>query len=327
MKLASFSTTAIPNVRIGIVQNNEIIDVDLAARALNIIPHEQMLDLLDHYGQGMRELNAILDKAGSRPFSEVKTFTEIGAVHELSDVQLAAPIPRPLKNIMCLGWNYFDHAQETALIRGQEAKAPEYPVFFTKAPTTVNSPYGNIIIDPRVSEEIDWEVELAVIIGNGGKNISEEDALSHVFGYTVLNDVSARDLQSRHKQFFKGKSIDGYCPMGPWIVTADEVKDPQQLVVRLRVNGISKQEGNTSMMIFPIRTIIAILSKGMTLEPGDIIATGTPSGVGFARNPPEFLKAGDVMETEVEGIGVLRNVVVNAEYGASGQWRRTNSFI
>jgi 2-keto-4-pentenoate hydratase/2-oxohepta-3-ene-1,7-dioic acid hydratase in catechol pathway len=313
MKLASFSTAAIPKIRIGIVQNNEIIDVDLAARALNIIPHDQMLDLLDHYEQGMRELHTILEKAADRRFSDVKTFTEIGAVHDLSDVQLAAPIPRPRKNIMCLGWNYSEHAKETALIRGQEAKTPEYPVIFTKAPTTVNSPYGNIIIDPTVSEEIDWEVELAVIIGKGGKNIPEENALSHVFGYTVLNDVTARDLQSRHKQFFKGKSIDGYCPMGPWIVSADEIEDPQQLIVRLRVNGITKQEGNTSMMIFPIRTIIAILSKGMTLEPGDIIATGTPSGVGFARNPPEFLKAGDVMETEVEGIGVLRNVVVNEQ--------------
>jgi 2-keto-4-pentenoate hydratase/2-oxohepta-3-ene-1,7-dioic acid hydratase in catechol pathway len=311
MKLASFSTTAIPKVRIGIVQDNEIIDVDLAARALNIIPLEQMLDLLEHYGQGMRELNAILDKAAGRRFSEVKTFTEIGAVHNLSDIQFAAPIPRPRKNIMCLGWNYAEHAKETALIRGQETKAPEYPVFFTKAPTTVNSPYGNIIIDPQVSVEIDWEAELAVIIGNGGKNISEDDAMSHVFGYTVLNDVTARDLQSRHKQFFKGKSIDGYCPMGPWIVTADEIKDPQQLFVRLRVNGITKQEGNTSMMVFPIHTIIATLSQGLTLEPGDIIATGTPSGVGFTRNPPEFLKAGDVMETEVEGIGILRNGVVN----------------
>jgi len=136
--------------------------------------------------------------------------------------------------------------------------------------------------------------------------------LSHVFGYTVLNDVTARDLQSRHKQFFKGKSIDGYCPMGPWIVTADEIGNPQQLTVRLRVNGVTKQDGNTNMMIFPINTIIAVLSNGMTLEPGDIIATGTPSGVGFARNPPEFLKAGDVMETEIEALGTLRNVVVNA---------------
>jgi 2-keto-4-pentenoate hydratase/2-oxohepta-3-ene-1,7-dioic acid hydratase in catechol pathway len=312
MKLISFSTTAIPKIRLGIVQNNELIDVDLAARALNIIPHDQMLDLLDHYEQGMRELHTILDKAAGRRFSDVMTFTESGAVHNVSDVQLAAPIPRPRKNIMCLGWNYLEHTKETSLIRGQEAKAPEYPVFFTKAPTTVNSPYGTIIIDPTVSEEIDWEVELAVIIGKGGKNIAEEDALSHVFGYTALNDVSARDLQSRHKQFFKGKSIDGYCPMGPWIVTADEIEDPQQLAVKLRVNGITKQESNTSMMTFPIRTIIAILSKGMTLESGDIIATGTPSGVGFARNPPEFLKAGDVMETEVEGIGVLRNVIVNA---------------
>jgi 2-keto-4-pentenoate hydratase/2-oxohepta-3-ene-1,7-dioic acid hydratase in catechol pathway len=312
MKLASFSTADIPKIRVGIVQDNEIVDVDLAARALNIIPYEQMLDLLDHYDQGMRELHAILDKAGGRHFSEVKTFTEIGAVHDLPNVQLAAPIPRPRKNIMCLGWNYAEHAKETARIRGQETNVPEYPVIFTKAPTTVNSPYGNIVIDPAVSEQIDWEVELAVIIGKGGKNIREEDALSHVFGYTVLNDVSARDLQSRHKQFFKGKSIDGYCPMGPWIVTADEIGDPQQLTVRLRVNGITKQDGNTNMMIFPIHTIIAILSKGMTLEPGDIIATGTPSGVGFARNPPEFLKAGDVMETEIEGIGTLRNVVVNA---------------
>ena len=166
MKLASFSTTAIPKVRIGIVQGNEILDVDLAARALNIIPHEQMLDLLEHYGQGMHELNAILDKAGGRHFSEVKTFTEIGAVHNLSDIQLAAPIPRPRKNLMCLGWNYADHAKETALIRGQDTKAPEYPVIFTKAPTTVNSPYGNIIIESQVSEEIDWEAELSYNICN-----------------------------------------------------------------------------------------------------------------------------------------------------------------
>lgn len=312
MKLASFSTAAIPQARLGIVQDNEIVDIDLAARALNMIPPEQMLDLLDHYEQGMQNLLAILEKVGRRHLSDVKTFTAIGAVHELANVQLAAPIPRPRKNIMCLGWNYAEHEKETAVLRGREAKVPEAPVFFTKAPTTVNGPYGNIVIDPQVSEQVDWEAELAVIIGKGGKNIREEDALAHVFGYTVLNDVTARDLQSRHKQFFKGKSIDGYCPMGPWIVTADEVADPQQLALRLRVNGIVKQDGNTNMMIFSVRSIIAVLSLGMTLEPGDIIATGTPSGVGFARNPPEFLQVGDVMETEIEGIGTLRNVVVHA---------------
>src|SRR5437588_4774267 len=310
MRLVSFSTSEIPQVRLGIVRDNEIVDVDLEARALNMIPQEQMLDLLDHYEQGMQSLNAILDKAGQRRFSEVRTFTDIGAAHDLSRVQLAATIPRPRKNIMCLGWNYAEHQKETASIRGLEAKLPEYPVIFTKAPTTVNGPYGTIVIDPSVSEQVDWEAELAVIIGKKGKNIREEDALEYVFGYTVLNDVTARDLQSRHKQFFKGKSIDGYCPMGPWIITADEIADPQQLPIRLRVNGVTKQDSNTGMMIYSVRQIIAILSRGLTLEPGDIIATGTPSGVGFARKPPEFLKAGDIMETEIEGIGTMRNTVI-----------------
>ncbi len=310
MRLASFSTTDIPQVRLGIVKDNEIVDVDLAARALNVASFERMLDLLDDYEQGMQSLRAILEKAGQRRFSEVRTFSDTGAAHDLSNVQLAAPIPRPRKNIMCLGWNYAEHQKETATLRGQDVKAPDYPVIFTKAPTTVNAPYGTIVIDPAVSEQIDWEAELAVIISKGGKNIREEDALSHVFGYTVLNDVTARDLQSRHKQFFKGKSVDGYCPMGPWVVTADEIPDPQQLHLCLRVNGVTKQDGNTNQMVFTVSRIIADLSLGMTLEPGDIIATGTPSGVGFARNPPEYLHDGDVLETEIGGIGMLRNKVV-----------------
>lgn len=310
MKLATFATVVIPRPGLGLIWDDEIVDVDLAARALNLIPPDTMLDLLDHREQEMYELHEILKKTAGRPFSEVKTFTEIGAVHKLAEVQLFAPIPRPHKNIMCLGLNYAEHEKETAALRGRVSAIPEAPIFFTKAPTTVNGPYGNIIIDPAVSEEVDWEVELGVVIGKAGKNIREEDALSYVFGYTVINDVTARDLQSRHKQYFKGKSINGYCPMGPWIVTADEIADPQSLMLRLRVNGITRQEASTSSMIFSVRQIIAVLSTGLTLEPGDIIATGTPSGVGFARNPPEFLKVGDVVEAEVEGIGMLRNAVV-----------------
>lgn len=310
MKLVSFSTSTIPQVRVGLVQGQEVVDVEMAARALEMMPRERMFDLLSHPTESMQLLQAILARANGRPFSEVRTFANIGAVHELSSVELAAPIPHPRKNIMCLGRNYDEHAVESYGAHGQARPQGDAPVIFTKATTTINAPYGKVVIDPAISDKIDWEAELAVIIGKKGKNIAEEDALSYVFGYTVLNDVTARDVQDKFKQFFKGKSLDGYCPMGPWIVTADEIPDPQNLTLRLRVNGVLKQEGNTRTMIYPVKTIISILSQGMTLEPGDIIATGTPSGVGFARKPPEFLKAGDVMETEIEGIGLIRNEVI-----------------
>lgn len=294
----------------GLVQDNEILDVDLAAHALTLIGPDQMIDYLEQREQHQLVLQAILDRVAGQRFSDVKIFNASGAVHPLSEVQLAAPIPRPRKNIMCLGRNYLEHAREWDTVQGKEAYVPTAAVIFTKAPTTVNSPYGEIVVDPHVSVQVDWETELAVIIGKTGKNIREEDALDYVFGYTVLNDVTARDLQDRHRQFFKGKSIDGYCPMGPWIVTADEIPDPQNLAVSCRVNGITKQDSNTAMMIFSVRQIIAILSLGMTLEPGDIIATGTPSGVGHARKPAEYLKPGDIMETEIAGIGLIRNQVV-----------------
>ncbi len=183
-------------------------------------------------------------------------------------------------------------------------------MIFSKAPTSVNAPFGDIIVDPSVSEEVDWEVELALIIGKLARKVSQKDALGYVFGYMVLNDVSARDLQNRTSQFFVGKSIDGYCPMGPWIVTADEIPDPQNLNLQCRVNGVVKQEGNTRDMLYSIAYVIEDLSRLMTFEPGDIITTGTPAGVGFVRNPPEFLKPGDMLESEVEKIGILRNRVV-----------------
>ncbi len=229
----------------------------------------------------------------------------------LASVALLAPIPEPKRNVFCLGWNYADHSKETAHMRGKETLLPERPVFFTKLTTAVNGPFSDIPVDVEVSAQNDWEVELGVIIGSRGKNIQRADAFEHVFGYTVVNDVSARDLQVAHgKQFFKGKSLDGYCPMGPWIVTRDEIPDPHALALRCRVNGVLKQEGNTRDLIFDIPAIIEWLSRGMTLLSGDVIATGTPSGVGFARTPPEYLQPGDVVECEVEGIGAIRNRVV-----------------
>ncbi len=313
MKFVTFATQALPRPHLGIVQDGEVVDVDLAGRALGLGVPDTMLDLVDSYETYRPRLQAILDKASSRRLSEVRTFSETGAVSALADVTLSAPIPRPRKNIMCMAVNYSEHAKETAGVRGHSGEAPIQPVLFTKAVTSVNGPDGKIEIDPNVSHEIDWEVELAVIIGKTGKNIRAEDAMGYVFGYTILNDVTARDLQTRHKQYFKGKSLDGSAPMGPWIVTADEIADPQNLSLRLRVNGETKQDGNTAQMIFSIPQIIAVLSLGMTLEPGDIIATGTPSGVGFSRMPPEFLQPGDLMEAEIERIGVLRTSITAAQ--------------
>ena len=228
----------------------------------------------------------------------------------LADIELLAPIPRPRRNVMCLGLNYLEHAEETASQVGRSAKAPEYPIVFTKSPTSVIGHDAAIPFDPDTCSQLDWEAELGVIIGKAGKKIQAENAHAHIFGYTVLNDISARDIQLNHKQYFLGKSIDGGCPMGPFIVTADEIADAQKLKIECRVNGKVKQASNTRHMIFNIASIIQWLSRAMPLEAGDVIATGTPSGVGFVRQPPEFLVPGDVVECEVERVGVLRNRIV-----------------
>ena len=225
----------------------------------------------------------------------------------LNAVQLLAPIPRPRKNVMCLGLNYFEHVEETASQVGRTGKVPQYPIVFTKCPTSVIGHEATIPFDPDSCSQLDWEAELGVVLGRGGKKIGRDQALSHVFGYTVINDISARDIQLNHKQYFLGKSVDGGCPMGPYLVTADEIPDPQNLNLTCRVNGVTKQASNTRHMIFDIPTIIECLSRGMTLEAGDVIATGTPSGVGFVRQPPEYLVPGDTVECEVEHIGILRN--------------------
>ena len=228
----------------------------------------------------------------------------------LAEVELLAPIPRPRRNVMCLGLNYLEHAEETASQVGRSAKAPEYPIVFTKSPTSVIGHDAAIPFDPDTCSQLDWEAELGIIIGKAGKKIQADNAHTHIFGYTVINDISARDIQLNHKQYFLGKSIDGGCPMGPFIVTADEIADAQQLKIECRVNGKVKQASNTRHMIFNIASIIQWLSRAMPLEAGDVIATGTPSGVGFVRQPPEFLVPGDVVECEVERVGVLRNRIV-----------------
>ena len=221
----------------------------------------------------------------------------------LSDVRVLPPLDPPRGNVIALGRNYAKHAKESAM--GGEVSPP---TVFTKAITSITGPYADIAIDPELSTAIDWEVELAVVIGRRGVNIPKNEAVGHVFGYLALNDVSARDIQRDWGgQFFKGKSVDASCPIGPWVVTRDEIPNPQQLRLVLRVNGTVKQDGSTADMIYPVDSTVEWVSRGMTLLPGSIIATGTPDGVGFARTPPEFLKSGDVMETEVERIGVLRN--------------------
>lgn len=233
----------------------------------------------------------------------------------LAAARLLAPVPRPRRNVFCIGWNYSEHFAEGRGVRGgqddQHEAPPDYPSIFTKNPNTVVGPEAEVWHSAPVSDELDWEVELAVIIGRGGRDIPADQALDHVFGYTIANDVSVRDVQRRHGgQWFKGKNFDTHLPLGPWIVTADEIPDPQQLHLRTRVNGTVKQDAPTRFMIFSVARIIAEISRGLTLESGDIIITGTPEGVGFARKPPEFLKPGDVIELEIDGIGTLRNRVV-----------------
>jgi 2-keto-4-pentenoate hydratase/2-oxohepta-3-ene-1,7-dioic acid hydratase in catechol pathway len=257
-----------------------------------------------------------LISAGDDGLSMLQKFIDpesTGVRIPLDEATLLAPVPTPPANVICLGWNYQEHIEESASAKVRDRELPEHPVVFTKAVGSVIGPFDPIPLDARFSRQWDWEVELGVIIGKPGRRITESAALDHVFGYTVINDISIRDVQFRHQQFFLGKSADGACPMGPCVVTADDLPDPQALDLSCRVNGETKQASNTRYQIFGVAKTISILSQGMTLRAGDIIATGTPSGVGFARKPPEFLKPGDVVECQVQGIGLLRNPVVESE--------------
>lgn len=296
------------NPRLGLHLEGEVVDLARAYRRLTDggrLP-STMLGLLDLGDAGLDRARAVAE-ASRRDRRRLRETPRI--VHDAASVQLTAPIPRPRKNVICLGLNYADHAEET------RQPLPAHPVFFTKAPTSVIGPEAPIRL-PRCSREVDYEVELAFVFGKGGRDLEDDDA---VVGYTVMNDVTARDLQRNHQQWFRGKSLDTFGPMGPYLVTKDEIPDPHRLNVGTRLNGAPMQASNTANLIFDIPTLVRHITADMTVEPGDIVSTGTPSGVGFTRIPPVFLRDGDVVEVWVGDVGTLRNSVSGSRPGRRGR--------
>ena len=300
MRLVTYSRMGVPSI--GVELESGILDIPDAAshfgRKYHVRGHSfpaTMMDLLQ-WVSGIDVVRQIVARYLKTPEGE-RLMT-----HPLKSVTLDAPLSRPGK-IVALGKNYLDHVVETG------SDIPEHPVVFAKFPSSVIGPDDPIPM-PEVSSKLDWEVELGVVIGKTCRNVSEKKALDYVAGYTIINDISARDLQMGDGQWVRGKSLDGFCPMGPCIVTQDELGAASKLKMHTKVNGVIKQASSTSEMIFKVPTIVSYLSKSFTLEPGDVIATGTPSGVGFVRDPPEFLKAGDKVELYIEKIGYLRNKIV-----------------
>ncbi|MGQ0700620.1 MAG: fumarylacetoacetate hydrolase family protein [Panacagrimonas sp.] len=281
MRLAMFRTSG--SSRPGLIVGEGVHDIG------KHLPHApgSMAGILE----SLATLRADLDQLAKRP-----------ADHALADVQLTAPIPRPGK-ILALGLNYRDHAVEANMA------LPEHQTWFAKMTTATNGPFDGINL-PRVSTRLDYEAELAIVIGQPAKHVSKEQARDVIAGYCVANDVSVRDWQLRTTQFVVGKSFDTHCPFGPWIVTADEIPDPQALGIRCTVNGEKRQDSNTREMVFDVFAMIEHLSQAMTLEPGDLILTGTPAGVGAVAKPPRYLKVGDVVRVEIDGIGAIENRVV-----------------
>ena len=285
MKLATFQADG--RRRVGVVVDDTV--------------HELALDA----AQAERGVLALIDALGAGAALPDRT----GRPRRLDAVRLEAPLPRPRRNLWCVGRNYHAHAKELAqsVFKASAAKTDEWPIVFTKVPECVIGPRDDVRLpEPAVSQQIDYEAELAVVIGRGGKNIARGDAMAHVFGYTIVNDVTARDVQMRHQQWDMGKSFDTFCPMGPWIVTADEL-DGTKTRVRCWVNGELRQDGPTENMIFDIPTLIETVSRGITLYPGDVIATGTPAGVGMGLVPPRWLQSGDVVRIDIDGIGTIEN--------------------
>lgn len=302
MRLVTYSMNGVSSI--GVELDAGILDIPDAASRFGHAHHikgldfpNEMIDLLQ-WEAGLGVVKQILERyrsasSGKKP-----------SLHLHDSVKLRAPLPRPGK-IIALGLNYADHARET----GKET--PQSPVIFAKFPSCVIGPDDPIRM-PTVSKKIDWEVELGVVIGKSCRNVAQEDALSYIAGYTIVNDVGARDLQKSDVQWVRAKSLDGFCPMGPALVTVDELGDGSGLKMQTRVNGAIKQDSTTSNMIRGVTSVVSYLSSSFLLEPGDVIATGTPAGVGFVRTPPEYLKVGDNIELFIEKIGNLRNRIVES---------------
>ncbi|MBB6486847.1 fumarylacetoacetate hydrolase family protein [Rhizobium lusitanum] len=301
MRLVTYRSGAEAAARLGVIQGDLVVDVALLGQTVGVDLPDTMLGLIDFGRIGVERLGEILSDCQGR--------FAAGIAQPLANVKLLAPIPRPRKNIFGIGLNYVEHVAESAKSLDTSKDLPKQPVIFSKPPTTVIGPGDAIEHNARITQQLDWEVELAAIIGVTAKRVSKEQALAHVFGYSVMIDVSARDNR-RAGQWIFSKGQDTYAPFGPCIVTADEIPDPHELDLWLTVNGVEKQRSNTRFMLFDVPTLIADISSGITLEPGDIIATGTPEGVGAGRTPQEWMWPGDVVEATVQGIGTIRHPVV-----------------
>jgi len=300
MKLLTYKTHDSEEQRLGFLHNNQVIDMEDFGEISNFPLPSSMLELIDMGFELVEELNDMLADTETSLLAEI--------AYGIDEVIFLAPIPKPRKNIIGIGLNYTEHVAESARTLDTTGKLPQKPIIFSKPPTTVTATNTDIIKNTKLTSQLDWEVELAVIIGKKGKYIPNADAMDYVFGYTVINDVSARDCR-REGQWIVSKGQDTFAPMGPILVTRDEIKDPHNLNLSLKVNGVEKQNANTKFLLFNINALIEDLSTVFTLEPGDIIATGTPSGVGAGRDPQEWLYDGDVIEATVEGIGTITNTV------------------
>ncbi|MDD3004063.1 fumarylacetoacetate hydrolase family protein [Flavobacterium sp.] len=299
MKLATYKTNS-SEARLGFLHNNAIVDMEDFGEISNFPLPNDMLELIDMGFEVIAEINDLIENTSREQIAEVS--------YPLEEVTLLAPIQKPRKNIIGIGLNYTEHVAESARTLDTTGKLPQKPIIFSKPPTTVTGPNTEIIKNIKLTSQLDWEVELAVIVGKKGKYVPKENAMDYVFGYTIINDISARDCR-REGQWIVSKGQDTFAPMGPFLVTKDEIENPHNLNLSLKLNGIEKQNSNTQFLLFNINDLIEDLSTVFTLEPGDIIATGTPAGVGAGRNPQEWMKNGDVVECYVEHIGTLTNTV------------------